>query len=551
MPDTEDLKKDSEGTQNFPLSSGEGQVSETSQGEAILHLPFRGEAGADPEVRLKSQGEANWPNLADLAASVKNSQVSALSLVEKSLKLIEKNNNYNAVVHVMPERARAMAKVIDAKLKNGEAVGELAGIPFIAKDNYLIVDEQMTASSNILANFKSPYTATAVKKLEEAGAICVAKSNLDAFAHGGSTENSDFGPTLNPHDTNRVPGGSSGGSAAAVALGLVPFALGSDTGGSIRMPASFCGVVGLKPSYGAVSRYGVVSMASSTDCMGPITNNIADAELILNLISGIDPLDSTTVELHRHPELVSGSNQKDDSEGIQNKSSLSKWRGTEGEAPKIGIIKQFYGEAVQPEVAKATTEAINKFKQAGYQVEEVDLPALDLSLAAYYIIVPAEVSSNLMRYDGIRYGLSLDEGESLSDVYADSRSEGFNNENKRRIMIGAYVLSSGYYDAYYKRAQTVRTKIINQFNAAFEQYDLLAGPVVPTTAFKIGENAQDPLAMYLADIMTVGVSLAGLPALSLPVGKDQQTLPIGLQLIAKAKDDYKLLSLARELEEIL
>ena len=474
----------------------------------------------------------SWPNLADLVASVKNSQVSALSLVEKSLKLIEQNNNYNAVVHVMPERARAMAEVVDAKLKNGEAVGELAGIPFIAKDNYLIVDEQMTASSNILAGFKSPYTATAVKKLEEAGAICVAKSNLDAFAHGGSTENSDFGVTLNPHDTHRVPGGSSGGSAAAVALGLVPFALGSDTGGSIRMPASFCGVVGLKPSYGAVSRYGVVSMASSTDCMGPITNNIADAELLLNLMSGIDPLDSTTVELK--PETQSDKKEAD----------VSKPK-------KIGIIKQFYGEAVQPEVAKATTEAINKFKQAGYQVEEVDLPALDLSLAAYYIIVPAEVSSNLMRYDGIRYGLSLAEGESLSDVYTDSRSGGFNNENKRRIMIGAYVLSSGYYDAYYKRAQTVRTKIINQFNAAFEQYDLLAGPVVPTTAFKIGENAQDPLAMYLADIMTVGVSLAGLPALSLPVGKDEQNLPIGLQLIAKAKDDYKLLNLARELEGML
>ena len=474
----------------------------------------------------------SWPNLADLVASVKNSQVSALSLVGKSLKLIEQNNNYNAVVHVMPERARAMAEVVDAKIKNGEAVGELAGIPFIAKDNYLIVDEQMTASSNILAGFKSPYTATAVKKLEEAGAICVAKSNLDAFAHGGSTENSDFGVTLNPHDTNRVPGGSSGGSAAAVALGLVPFALGSDTGGSIRMPASFCGVVGLKPSYGAVSRYGVVSMASSTDCMGPITNNIADAELLLNLMSGIDPLDSTTVELK--PETKSDKKEAD----------VSKPK-------KIGIIKQFYGEAVQPEVAKATTEAINKFKQAGYQLEEVDLPALDLSLAAYYIIVPAEVSSNLMRYDGIRYGLSLAEGESLSDVYADSRSGGFNNENKRRIMIGAYVLSSGYYDAYYKRAQTVRTKIINQFNAAFEQYDLLAGPVVPTTAFKIGENAQDPLAMYLADIMTVGVSLAGLPALSLPVGEDDENLPIGLQLIAKAKDDYKLLSLARELEEML
>ena len=298
------------------------------------------------------------------------------------------------------------------------------------------------------------------------------------------------------------------------------------------MPASFCGVVGLKPSYGAVSRYGVVSMASSTDCMGPITNNIADAKLLLNLMSGIDPLDSTTVEL------------KPETQSDKKEAGVSKPK-------KIGIIKQFYGEAVQPEVAKATTEAINKFKQAGYQVEEVDLPALDLSLAAYYIIVPAEVSSNLMRYDGIRYGLSLAEGESLSDVYADSRSGGFNNENKRRIMIGAYVLSSGYYDAYYKRAQTVRTKIINQFNAAFEQYDLLAGPVVPTTAFKIGENAQDPLAMYLADIMTVGVSLAGLPALSLPVGKDDENLPIGLQLIAKAKDDYKLLNLSAELEKTL
>jgi aspartyl-tRNA(Asn)/glutamyl-tRNA(Gln) amidotransferase subunit A len=508
-------KQDNNPTSHPELDSGSPKKNSTTETrpKAIKHGPV-------------------WPSLKQLVEDVNSGVIKPSDLVEKSLSLIEQAESYNSVLLSLPERAKKMATEIELKLKAGEEVGPLAGIPFLVKDNYLIKDTKMTASSNILNDFISPYTATAVTKLEDAGAICVGKTNLDAFAHGGSTENSDFGVTLNPHDTKRVPGGSSGGSAAAVALSLVPFALGSDTGGSIRLPASFCGAVGLKPSYGAVSRYGVVSMASSTDCMGPITNSVEDARLILSLMSGIDELDSTTVELERHPELDSGS---------PNKSAEL----------KIGIIKQFYGEGLQPEVKQKTLTAINKFKELGYQVEEVDLPALALSLAAYYVIIPAEISSNLMRYDGIRYGLSLSDGQDLADIYSDSRSAGFNSENKRRIMIGAYVLSSGYYDAYYKRAQTVRTKIINQFKAAFEEFDLLAGPVAPTTAFKIGENAADPLAMYLADVMTVGVSLAGLPALSLPVGVDNQNLPIGLQLICKAKDDYKLLNLSAELEEIL
>jgi aspartyl-tRNA(Asn)/glutamyl-tRNA(Gln) amidotransferase subunit A len=446
----------------------------------------------------------------------------------------------------MAERAKLLAKQIDARIAKGEDVGPLAGIPFIAKDNYLLKNEQMSASSNILNDFISPITATAVAKLEAAGAICVGKTNLDAFAHGGSTENSDFGVTKNPHDTKRVPGGSSGGSAAAVALNLVPFALGSDTGGSIRLPASFCGVVGLKPSYGAVSRYGVVSMASSTDCMGPITSSVEDAKTILSLMAGIDPLDSTTVKLTDETKSAPERGGRVE--------SLIQPGGAESEISKpkkIGIIKQFYTEGLQPDVEAKTLAAIKKFEGLGYQVKEVDLPSLSLSLAAYYIIIPAEISSNLMRYDGIRYGLSLEEGQNLSDVYADSRSAGFNSENKRRIMIGAYVLSSGYYDAYYKRAQTVRTKIINEFKSAFQNFDLLAGPVSPTTAFKIGENSADPLAMYLSDVMTVGISLAGLPALSLPVGVDNQNLPIGLQLIGNHKDDYKLLSLSTELEKVL
>lgn len=465
-----------------------------------------------------------WPNLKQLTEDVKSGRVTPTELVEKSLNLIEGSEGYNAVLFTMPERAKKMAAELEAKLEKGEDIGPLGGIPFLAKDNYLIKNEEMTAASNILNQFKSPYTATAVAKLEAAGAICVGKTNLDAFAHGGSTENSDFGVTNNPHDKTRVPGGSSGGSAAAVALSLAPFALGSDTGGSIRLPASFCGVVGLKPSYGAVSRYGVVSMASSTDSMGPITNSVEDASLVLSLMAGVDPLDSTTIKLNAESKNKKG---------------------------KIGIIKQFYGEGLQPEVRERTLEAIKKFEALGYQVEEVSLPALDLSLAAYYVIIPAEVSSNLMRYDGIRYGLSLSDGENLADIYSDSRSSGFNAENKRRIMIGAYVLSSGYYDAYYKKAQTVRTKIINEFKQAFEEFDLLAGPVSPTTAFKIGENTQDPLAMYLADVMTVGVSLAGLPALSLPVGVGENSLPIGLQLIGNRGNDYSLLNLSSELAERL
>ncbi len=453
------------------------------------------------------------------------------SIVEATLAAIDVAAEYNAIISVPRERALARADEIDARLKKGETVGRLAGTPFIAKDNFLTFGGKTTAASNMLKPFDAPYQATAIEKLEAEGAILVAKSNLDAYAHGGSTENSDFGPTKNPHDKTRVPGGSSGGSAAAVALGLVPFALGTDTGGSIRQPASFTGVVGIKPTYGAVSRYGVVAMASSTDVIGPLASTVDDAALVFDIIAGRDPRDSTT--LAGSPE----------------------WRDSfypvdQPKKRKIAVIKEYMGDAVQPEVAAAVRAQVEKLKSLGHEVGEVSVPSSPLALAIYYIVVPAEVSSNLQRYDGVKFGHSAKEAKDLQELYGLSRDQGFNPENKRRILIGTYVLSSGYIDAYYRKAQTVRTKLINEFVEAFKQYDVLIGPVAPTTAFKLGENTDDPLHMYLADVMTVAASLAGLPAFSVPVGVDNKNMPIGLQLIAQQRSDADLFSLAKQIEEV-
>lgn len=451
---------------------------------------------------------------------------SVRSIVEDTIAKVEDASEYNTVISVVRERALARADEVDAQLKQGKG-GRLAGVPFIAKDNFLTFGGKTTAASNILKPFEAPYQSTAIERLEAEGAIVIGKANQDAFGHGGSTENSDFGVTKNPHDTTCVPGGSSGGSAAAVSLGLVPFSIATDTGGSIRQPASFTGVVGVKPTYGTVSRFGVVAMASSTDTIGTLATTTEDAALVMDIMHGQDERDGTT--LHDQKPLF-----------------------PIADAPKlrVGIIKEYLGEGVQPEVAAAVRAQAEKLKELGHTVEEVSVPSLPLALAVYYIVVPAEISSNLQRYDGVKFGHSAAEAGNLQDLYGMSRDQGFGAEAKRRIMIGTYVLSSGYIDAYYRKAQTVRTKLINEFAAAFKDFDVLVGPVAPTTAFKIGENAEDPLQMYLADIMTVSASLAGLPAYSVPVAKDDAGLPIGVQIIGPQRSDALLFSVAKQIEEV-
>jgi aspartyl-tRNA(Asn)/glutamyl-tRNA(Gln) amidotransferase subunit A len=472
---------------------------------------------------------SQWLPIADIAAKVQAGELKAADLVEQSLKTIEEKQEYNAIIATTADRARERAVAIDAAIANGEQVGRLAGVPFIAKDNYLVFGAEATAASNMLRGFNPPYQATVVERLEREGAICVAKANLDAFAHGASTENSDFFTTKNPHDTTRVPGGSSGGSAAAVVLDLAPFALGSDTGGSIRQPASFVGCVGYKPTYGLTSRSGVVAMASSTDTMGPLTRSVEDAAYVFDIFAGKDTLDSTTIE--RDPAGYVGAD-------------------TSLQGKKVGVIKEYMGEGLDPQVREQIEAAIEKMRAAGAEIQEVSLPSIALALAVYYIVCPAEVSSNLSRYDGQRYPSSYADAQNLEESFSKSRGLGFGKEAKRRIMVGTYVLSSGYYDAYYRKAQTVRTKLINEFNAAFAQVDFLVGPTAPTTAFKIGENANDPLQMYLSDIMTVAVSMVGIPAIVIPAGTSEG-LPVGLQLMAPQRADRALFGIAQGTEAVL
>jgi len=445
--------------------------------------------------------------------------VSARTNVEEAIAKARSNDSFHAILSFTEARALERADMVD----RGEITGSLAGVPFIAKDNFLTLGGTTTAASKMLENFQAPLQATAIEKLEAAGAICIGKANLDAFAHGGSTENSAFGPTKNAIDQERVAGGSSGGSAVSVALGIVPFALGTDTGGSIRQPASFNGVVGIKPTYGTVSRYGVVAMASSTDTIGVLTSNTHDANLVMDIMSGQDTKDMTTLPDFFTPAKLEGKK-------------------------RIGVIKEAMTDDVDADVRNVTNDYIEKLRAAGHEVEEVSLSLLKYALAVYYIVVPAEISSNLGRYDGIRYGHRA-QATRLTELYGSSRDEGFMTENKRRIMIGSYVLSSGFFDAYYLQAQKVRTLLINEFNDLFETFDVLVAPVAPTPAFKIGENASDPIKMYLADVMTVPASLAGLPAMSVPAGVNQQGLPIGVQLIGKRKDDAVLLALAESMEE--
>ena len=453
--------------------------------------------------------------------------MSALQLAEASLARIAATDSYHTVLE-LNSAAVHEAEAVDARVKAGENL-PLAGIPFIAKDNFLTIGTHTSAASNILAPFRAPYEGPAIQRLRQAGAVLVAKANLDAFAHGSSTENSDFGPTKNPVNPAYGPGGSSGGSAAAVALGQACFALGTDTGGSIRLPASYCGVVGLKPTYGLVPRTGVVAMGSSTDVIGPLTNHVSDTGLVLDVLAGRDPSDATSIERDVQSYIVSTGD-------------LS--------GKKIGLIKEYLGEGLDPAIKQKLLSTVAQLKARGAKVDEVSLPATELALAAYYILVPAEVSSNLARYDGVRFGHSSASATNLEETYRLSREEGFGSEAKRRIIIGTYVLSSGYYDAYYKRAQKVRTKLVEEFAAAFENHDLLIGPTAPTAAFALGSKSHDPLAMYLNDVMTVAVNLVGVPAISLPLGM-VNGLPVGLQLIAAQRAERDLLSAAVEVESII
>lgn len=463
-------------------------------------------------------------SIASLVSSVYSGATTARKEVKAALARAKSVEEYNAILNLTESRALERADKIDERIKKGENVGPLAGVPFVVKDNYLAFGAPSTAASKILENFDAPLQATVVERLESAGAICIGKSNLDAFAHGGSTENSAFGVTHNAIDKSKVAGGSSGGSAVVTALDIVPFALGSDTGGSIRQPASFNGIFGMKPTYGMSSRYGVIAMASSTDVMGCFARSAEDVALIESVMAGQDPRDMTTL-----PDY------------FEAKEKIAPGQ-------RIGLITETMGEGVDKDVRAVVNDYVERLRAAGHTVEEVSMPSVKYALAIYYIVVPAEVSSNLARYDGIRYGRRAEGAKTLAELYGRSRAEGFVTENKRRIMIGSYVLSSGFFDAYYLQAQKARTVLINEFNELFKQYDFLLTPTAPTPAFGIGENVSDPVKMYLSDVMTVPASLAGLPAISIPAGVSGDGLPIGVQLIGKMKADADVIAMAGEVE---
>lgn len=426
------------------------------------------------------------------------------------------------------EKALEQARAVDLQIRNGESISPLSGIPVAIKDNMCTDGVKTTAGSKILANFIPPYSATVVKRLDAAGASVVGKTNLDEFAMGSSTENSGFFTTRNPWDTGRVPGGSSGGSAAAVAAGEAVCALGSDTGGSIRLPASFCGIVGMKPTYGAVSRYGLIAYASSLDQIGPFARDVTDCALVLSAISGHDPLDSTSA---KYPVADYTGFLKDDVRGM-----------------KMGVPEEYMAEGIDPEVRGVILKAMEKMESLGAVIEYTSLPHTEYALPTYYLIAPAEASSNLARYDGVRYGMRAKDAEDVIDMFMKTRSQGFGNEVKRRIMLGTYALSAGYYDAYYLKALKVRTLIKEDFDRAFEKYDLLLSPVSPTTAFRIGEKTDDPLQMYLSDICTISVNLAGIPGMSIPCGF-AGGMPVGLQLMGKHFDEGTLLRAAYTFEQ--
>jgi aspartyl-tRNA(Asn)/glutamyl-tRNA(Gln) amidotransferase subunit A len=459
----------------------------------------------------------------------KNKPLSVVDLTKEGLKQIDLcEDKFNALVTVTGQDALEQAKASAERYAQKKSLSSLDGITVTIKDIICTQDVLTTASSNMLENYYPPYNATVVQKLKDAGVVILGKNNCDAWAHGASTENSDFGVTANPYDPTRVSGGSSGGSAAAVALSESVFSIGTDTGGSIRQPAGFCGVVGLKPTYGRVSRFGVIAMASSLDCVGPITNSVEDAAIVMEIIAGRDENDATTVDVPvpKYSEELSNN--------LKGK--------------KIGWVTELY-DGLNEEIRNVIFAARDKFVELGAEIVEIKLPNLKYAVPTYYIIQTAEVSSNLGRYDGVKYGHSSVESDNLIDHYFKSRDEGFGREAKRRIMLGTFVLSAGFFDAYYNRAMKVRTLIKNDFEDALKDVDVIISPVSPTTAFKIGEKSGDPVEMYLADIYTAAINLAGNPALSLPCGFDSNGLPIGMQIIGKHFDEMTVLNFGHKYEE--
>lgn len=468
----------------------------------------------------------------ELHNKLKSKQISAVELTEEYLKKITQlDPKIKAFLTVTPEIALEQAKAVDQKIAAGENVSVLAGIPASVKDNIVTAGVRTTAASRILENYVPPFDATVIKKLKARSFVMLGKTNLDEFGHGGSTENSAFGPTHNPWNLEQVAGGSSGGSGAAVSADLSVFALGTDTGGSIRCPASYCGIVGLKPSYGRSSRYGLLSMTSSTDVPGILAKTVEDCAIVLEAMAGSDEQDATTL-----PAPV---------ESIADRLTSASVKGL-----KIGLPKECFIKGLNKEVEDAVRAAVRMLEQQGAEVVEVSLPHAEYGIAVYYIITPSEISSNLGRYDGIRFGLSRrDQAANLFEVYTKSRGAGFGPETKRRIMIGTYALSSGYYDAYYKKAQKVRTLIAQDFKAVFDQIDVIITPTQPTTAFKIGAKADDPLANYLEDIFVAPASLAGLPAVSIPCGFSSENLPIGMQIIGPQLGERKILEVGYVYEQ--
>ena len=470
-------------------------------------------------------------NAWELSSMLENKKISSVELTEAVFDRIDKvEDKVNAYVTLNKENALKTAAETDEKRANGEKLSPLAGIPVGIKDNISTKGLNTTCSSKMLEKYKPPFNATVVEKLNDAGVVVTGKLNMDEFAMGSSTENSYFGPTKNPHDLDRIPGGSSGGSAAAVAAGEAIVSLGSDTGGSIRQPAAYCGVVGLKPTYGAVSRYGLVAFASSLDQIGPLGKSVKDVAMVQSVINCHDKMDATSA-YRDYTDL--SANLTSDVKGL-----------------RIGLPKEYFGEGIDAEVKVSIMNAVKELEKQGATVKEIELPSTDYALSAYYIISSAEASSNLARFDGVRYGYRTENYDNLIDMYEKTRSEGFGDEVKRRIMLGTFVLSSGFYDAYYGKAKLLQRRIQAEFNNAFVDVDVIAAPTVPTTAFKIGENVGDPLKMYATDICTVTVNIAGLPAISVPCGMDSKNLPVGLQLIGNKFTEQTLLNTAYAYENI-
>lgn len=475
----------------------------------------------------------SYKNNLEKIEKIRSGELSLVDNVKEYVKRINENKNINAFNFLFEEEALLQAEQIESKIKSG-SFGKLAGMVIAVKDVLSIKDKPLTCSSKILKEFTSLYTASVVEKLIEADAIIIGKTNCDEFAMGSSNENSAFGPVLNPVDLSRVPGGSSGGSAAAVAGYLCDASLGTDTGGSIRQPASFCGIYGLKPTYGRVSRYGLTAFASSFDSIGPFAKNVEDISLILEVIAGKDENDTTSMNV----EIPSYS------KAFKTGSFYS-----QSKKPVIGLPIEYFSSGIDEQVEKAVKSNVQKLKNDGFVVKEISLPHTDFSIATYYILTTAEASSNLARYDGARYGFRSDESPTLKDMYANSRTEGFGTEVKRRIMLGTYVLSAGYYDAYYKKAQKVRRLIKSDFDKAFSDVDLILTPTSPTVAFKMGEKSEDPLQMYLSDIYTVSANLAGIPGINIPIAKNIDGLPIGLQLMSDQFNEAALIEASYYIQE--